>query len=106
MANRTILLAAALPLAVSIAGCGGADPRKITESLDSWSATVRTASSAVHLGWVPRRYGAQIRDRATAALNEAREQRSHATPAEARAMEDAARRLEGAVDTLAAAVGS
>ena len=105
MPNRPV--APALALLVILAGCSGDDPQKTAQSLDSWSATVYTSANAVRLGWVPRRYGAQLRDRATAALNEAREKGAgKASPAEARAIADAERRLGAAVDTLAAVVGS
>ena len=107
MPKPRAVVVALLPLVAALAGCGGDDPEKLTESLDSWSATVRTATSAVHLGWVPRRYAAQIRDRATAALNDAREKGAgDATPDQARAVTDAEQRLDAAVDTLSAAVGS
>ena len=101
------LAVALLPLVAALAACGGDDPRKLTESLDSWSATVYTGTNAVRLGWVPRRYGVQLRDRATAALNEARDKGTPgASPAEARAVADAEQRLAAAVDTLRAVVGS
>jgi hypothetical protein len=105
--DRIARLALAGCLATSLTACGGGDPSKTVESLDSWTSTVRTASNAVHLGWVPRRYGAQIRDRAVAALNQAREQREQeASAEEARAMHDAEDRLAGAVDSLSRTVGS
>jgi hypothetical protein len=105
MPNRPVTLV--LALLVLLAGCAGDDPQKTAQSLDSWSATVYTGANAVRRGWVPRRYGAQLRDRATAALNEAREKGApDASPAEARAVAEAEQRLDVAVDTLRAVVGS
>jgi hypothetical protein len=96
---------AAALIASALAACGGDDPAKQVESLDSWRATAEMATTAVRLGHVTPRYARQIRDRATATLNEAREKPTPGATAQQRRELDAAeRRLASAVDTLDTAV--
>lgn len=94
-----------LACSCGLLACGGEDPEKSIESLDSWRSTVQLATTALRLGWVTPRYAKQIRDRATAALNETREKGPKAaTPSEQQATDDAERRLHDALDSLTAEV--
>ena len=107
--RRSGSIALLVLVAASLAACsGGSDPQKQLDSLRSWRATARLAADAVHLGWVPRRYGRQVHDRATAALNEMRQTSpQRATGGDRAAMHRAELDLQTELDSLAAvAAGS
>lgn len=114
MSNRTRLPATlALTIALGAAmtmltACGGSDPQKTLDSLESWHSTVGLAANATHLGWVPRRYARQIRDRATAALNQTRQSPppKQATSGDVQRIRGAEQRLQVAIDSLSVVVGS
>ncbi|HEX2778522.1 MAG TPA: hypothetical protein VHM30_03415 [Gemmatimonadaceae bacterium] len=97
--------AVVLACCCGMVACGGDDPEKSIESLDSWRSSVQMATTAVRLGWVTPRYAKQVRDRATAALNETREKGPKPRrPSEQQATDAAARRLHDALDSLTAEV--
>lgn len=92
--------------AAGAAGCsGGSDPQKELETLRSWRESSHLAAEAVHLGWVPRRYGKQVHDRGTAALNESRQSPPEgATAADSASLRSAEQALQASLDTLASVV--
>ena len=93
---------ALLALAAGLAACaGGNDPQKQLKTLQSWQASVSLTTDAVHRGWAPRRYGAQLRDRASAALNESRKAPPKAaSPSALDELRRAERELAERIDTL------
>jgi len=53
---------APLLAAFALLGCGGADPSKEIETLQSWRATIDLATDAQLRGWVTPRYARQLLD--------------------------------------------
>ena len=105
---RSTLGAIIIALAGGLAACSGAtEPDKQLESLRSWRASVRLATSAVHLGWTPRRYGRQLHEQGTSALEESRTAKLKGASAEdSAAIRSAQRELAASLDSLASAAGS
>ena len=92
-------------IALAAAACSPESPEQVSESLTSWQASVRLARQATHDGSVPARYGAQVRDRAQAALNESRATTPEkATSEEVLALAAAGRELQAAIDSLSEVV--
>jgi len=100
--------AVVIALAGALVACSGAtEPDKQLDSLRSWQASVRLATSAVHLGWTPRRYGRQLHDQGASVLEESRKAKlKDASAADSAAIRGAQRALEASLDSLAAAAGS
>ncbi|NUQ20522.1 MAG: hypothetical protein HOQ09_06135, partial [Gemmatimonadaceae bacterium] len=90
-------------VAAGLAACsGGSDPQKELDSLRSWRESAHLAADAVHLGWVPRRYGKEVHERGTAALNESRQSPPKgATAADSASLRSTERALEASLDSLA-----
>lgn len=104
---RSTLAAVIIALAIGVVACSGAtEPDKELESLRSWRASVRLATSAVHLGWTPRRYGRQVHEQGVLMLEESRRAKlENASAEDSAAIRSAQRELEATLDSLASTAG-
>jgi hypothetical protein len=78
---------------VACLGCGGTDPSKQIETLQSWRATIDLATEARVKGWVTPRYVKQLRDEARLAVTAGDKAMSKAKPAERDSLSAAGRDL-------------
>lgn len=95
--ERSVLLATAAMLA-----CGGGDPSKEIDTLQSWRATIDLAGNARLHGWVTSRYVTQLRDEARDALTKSDSDKSSekASPAERDSLATARHDLEASLANL------
>jgi hypothetical protein len=87
---------------LALAGCGGADPSKEIETLQSWRATIDLAADARLHGRVTPRYAHQLSDegRKAAAQGEQVASGGKVTPAERDSLHSAGAELRAALTRL------